>query len=82
MKIGRENRPAWIQGRHLERLGVETGIKPQMMVQEALKMSEKIITASKDAAASFVENFGESGIAKKIVLMIDKNSSRIQRVLS
>ncbi len=82
MKIGGENRPAWIQRRHLERLGVETGIKPQMIIRETLGMSSKIISASVEASNYFNENFGKSDIVKMIVSLIDKNSLKLQRALS
>jgi serine/threonine-protein kinase HipA len=82
MKIGGENRPAWIGRRHLERLGEETGIKPQMIIKASMDISMSINNFSKALSIPFGETYGESAIVKRVIALIEKNALKLQRILS
>jgi serine/threonine-protein kinase HipA len=81
MKIGGENRPAWIKRSHLERLGEATGIKPRMIIKEAFELCAKTISSAEEVSIYFNSMFGESPLVNRIVSLIDKNASRLQRIL-
>lgn len=74
MRIGGENRPQWIQRRHLERLGNDVGIKPRLIQKIVDDMSERMAPAADAVAGDFVNAYGDCAIIGKIVALIRKLS--------
>jgi serine/threonine-protein kinase HipA len=78
MRIGGENRPRWIQRRHLDRLGNDVGIKPRLIQRIVDEMSERMASAANAVAEDFVNAYGDCSIVGKIVDLIRKLSRTIQ----
>jgi len=72
MRIGGENRPRWIQRRHLDRLGNDVGIKPRLIQRIVDEMSERMAPAADAVAEDFVNAYGDCTIVGKIVDLIRK----------
>lgn len=81
MRIGGENRPKWIQTRHLERFSQETGIKSRMVFSVLHGMAEAIIPASEEVAIKFEEIYRKAPIIKKVLAMIQKRSRGVLMTL-
>jgi len=77
MRIGGENRPKWIQARHLERFSQETGIKSRMVFSVLRGMADAIVPASEVVAAKFQEAYGEAPIIRKVLVVIQKRSQGV-----
>jgi serine/threonine-protein kinase HipA len=76
MRIGGENRPAWIQPRHWERFSADVGIKPGLIRRIVEEMSEKMAPAADSLAKDFASAYGETMVVEKIVRSIKKFTSR------
>lgn len=76
MRIGGENRPAWIQPRHWERFSVDVGIKPGLIRRIVDEMSEKMAPAADSLAEEFESTYGETMIVEKILRSMKKFTSR------
>ena len=74
MRIGGENRAAWIQNRHFERLGREVGIKPRLIERIVDDMSKKILPTADAVARDFARAYDDCAIIEKIIEVIKNNS--------
>jgi len=79
MRIGGENRPQWIQRRHLDRLGNDVGIKPRLIHRIVEEMSELMAPAADAVAQDFVKAHGDCAIVGKIVDFIRKPGRATQK---
>ncbi|MDO9111186.1 MAG: type II toxin-antitoxin system HipA family toxin [Desulfatirhabdiaceae bacterium] len=77
MRIGGENRPKWIQARHLEQFSQETGIKSRMVFSVLRGMAEAIVPASEEVSVKFQESYGEAPVIRKVLAVIQKHSRSI-----
>lgn len=75
MKIGGENRSSWLQARHWERLGSETGVKIRLIRQLMTAMAPKIIPAAAATVLDFSNLYGESEVIVEIGDFIRKRAA-------
>jgi serine/threonine-protein kinase HipA len=77
MRIGGENRPAWIQRKHWERFAEAVAIKPRLVLRTLQEMSISIMPAAQALADDFRKTYGTSGIIAKIVSVIEKRATAV-----
>ena len=77
MRIGGENRPKWIQARHMERFSQEVGIKSRMVLSVFRGMAEAIVPASERVAITFQEAYGVAPVIQKVLSVIQKRSQGV-----
>ncbi len=77
MKIGRENRPKWIQLRHWERLAKSAGIKTDFVLQTVREMAHRIESAAGVVAAEQAERWGAAPIITQIQKVIGQRSKSL-----
>jgi serine/threonine-protein kinase HipA len=75
MRIGGENRPAWIQEKHWEELGDLVGIKSGFVLKTFSEMATGIVPAARELLNDFSHTYGESAIIKKVVAIIEKRAT-------
>ncbi len=77
MKIGGENRPAWLKTRHWERLADAVSIKPGLVLRLLADMTKTIVPTSEELAAAFYRDYGAGGIIEKICSVIRKRAGKM-----
>lgn len=74
MKIGGENRPAWIQRKHWEKLGESVAIKSSLVLKTLRDMAIDIGPAAQELFDDFNKAYGKCGIIEKVVAVIEKKA--------
>lgn len=74
MRIGGENRPAWLQQRHWEKFGDSAGIKPRLVLKTLQDMSAAIIPSAQALANDFTKSYGTSPLIEKMLTSIRKRA--------
>ena len=82
MKIGGENRPDWIQLRHLERFAQDIGVHSRMVISTVKGMAEGIVEASEEVAEKFQVKYGEKPVVQKVLSVIKKRSRSVLLTLN
>lgn len=72
MKIGRENRPGWIQIRHWERFAESVNIKSPFVLKTLNDMKKSIVTEAESLAMEFSSQYGDIDVIEKILAVIRK----------
>jgi serine/threonine-protein kinase HipA len=75
MRIGGENRPSWIQGKHWEKFGDSVAIKPSLVLKTLKDMSAAIMPAAQTLSKEFNKTYGTCPIIEKILAVIRKRAN-------
>lgn len=70
MRYGGENRPAYLRGRHLDRLAKDLGVKPALVRRRAVDMHERLEAAVGEARRSLPEEFQDRPILDKVTAVL------------
>ncbi len=77
MRIGGENRPAWIQRKHWERFGEAVAIKPRLVVKTLQDLSTAVVPVAQKLAQEVQNTSGTSPIIEMILTVIEKRVNAI-----
>lgn len=72
MKVGKENRPQWIQSRHWEQMAQQIGIRPNFILRTVKRMAEQIEHAADELASDQQAKWGQVPIIERIQNVIIK----------
>lgn len=81
MKVGGENRPAWILRRHWERLAKEAGVATKAVTGICEDLAATLPKAAIKHAKQFAAKHGGDNVVKKIVSHIDKRCEELTQSL-
>jgi serine/threonine-protein kinase HipA len=76
MKIGGENRPEWIMGRHWERFAGEIKISNPILKERLLDFCLKVISKIDSTYAEFINRYQQNSLIEDIMAAIKRRSSR------
>jgi serine/threonine-protein kinase HipA len=80
MRYGGENRPAYLRGRHFDRLAAELEVKPSLVRRRAIAMRERTEAAVEEARRSLPEEFQDRPILDKVIeVVIERGETMTQR---
>jgi len=82
MKIGGKDNPEEILARHWLRMGDENGIKPTLIRQTLLALSDRLIEASDALAVEFQDRYGECPVVQGIVGVIRERQRKVHQRFS
>ncbi len=77
MRIGGENRPAWIQQKHWERFADTIAIKPRLVLKTLQDMAAAALPAAQALADDFQKAYGKSPILAKILAVIAQRAKAV-----
>jgi hypothetical protein len=77
MKIGGEYRPAWIRGRHLERMAADFQVRPAAVRDRIWELTERTLGAQESARARLPERWQAAEIIDGIIGLIAENVQRL-----
>ena len=77
MKIGDENRPAWLQPRHWKRFADDVSIKQSLVLDALSNMAGDVEPISEAAAVQFIESYGGDDIVERILEVIRKMARKL-----
>lgn len=72
MRYGGENRPAYLRGRHLDRLAEDLAVKPALVRRRALAMRERVEAATEAARRSLPPEFQDRPIVEQAIGLLDE----------
>ena len=78
MKIGKENRPQWIVGRHWEQLAVTVDIRAKLIMKTLREMADKMIDAANAVASEQQDLWGPSPVIPEIAKIIDRQVQHVR----
>jgi len=78
VRYGGENRPAYLRGRHLDRLARDLEVKPTLVRRRAISMCERIEAATEEARAALPEPFQDRPIVEKVIAVIAERSEALR----
>lgn len=67
MRYGGENRPAYVRGRHLDRLANDLGVKTALVRRRALVLRERVVEAVDGARRSLPDEFQDRPVLNEII---------------
>jgi serine/threonine-protein kinase HipA len=76
MKIGGENRPEWIMGKHWERFAEEIKINNPILKKRLLDFCLKVISKIDSTYAEFINRYQQNSLIEDIMAAIKRRSSR------
>lgn len=79
MRYGGENRPAYLRGRHLDRLARDLDVKPALVRRRAVAMHERTAAAVEDARRALPEEFQDRPILDKVVAVVSERGEMLAR---
>lgn len=77
MKIGGENRPAWVRLRHWEGMAREIGIKPGMVIEMLSQMAGRIVADAEKLALEFKSAHGSADVIDAILALIRERVHKV-----
>jgi serine/threonine-protein kinase HipA len=77
MKIGGENRPAWLQPRHWEKFAESAAIKQNLVLQTLSDMIHNIVPKAEATSQEFYQTYGDDDILRRILSVV---RSRIKKI--
>ena len=80
MKIGRENRPDWIQERHWKAFAEDSGANPRIVWRTMAELSAAMPGKARDLLAALEPANGERQLLEKICATIEKRAIRLQKL--
>jgi len=81
MKIGRENRPQWIQSRHWERFAEAVEIDSKLVFKTVRDLAGEINLVANKVADVQSETWGEAPVVRKIVQVIEMQVRHVDHTL-
>lgn len=78
MRIGGENRPAWIRHHHWERFARDVDIKPRLIQKILSETARNILSVANRLALDFEAAYGPSSIVPKILEIITGSTRHIE----
>ncbi|HEV7769958.1 MAG TPA: HipA domain-containing protein [Solirubrobacterales bacterium] len=81
MRYGGENRPAYLRGRHLDRLAKAMGVKPALVRRRAIALHEKTEAAIEEVRASLPVEFQDRPMLDRVVEVIGEQRARAGRAV-
>jgi serine/threonine-protein kinase HipA len=80
MRYGGENRPAYLRGRHLDRLARDMGVKPALVRRRAIAMCERTKAAAEEARRSLPAEFQDRPILDRVIEVLgERGEALIER---
>jgi hypothetical protein len=79
MRYGGENRPAYLRGRHLDRLANDLGVKPALVKRRAIAMSERMQAGVEEARRALPAEFQDRPILSKIIDVIHERRDTLTK---
>ncbi len=70
MRYGGENRPAYLRGRHLDRMAKDLGVKPALVRRRAIDMHERLEAAVEEARSSLPLEFQDRPILDRAAAVL------------
>jgi serine/threonine-protein kinase HipA len=81
MKVGNENRPAWIIERRWQVFSEEVGINFRLVQKRLIDTSSGVLDAAADVIDDLQAQYGSCEIYGKIIDVIDARCNKIRRIL-
>lgn len=78
IKIGGENRPAWLQPRHWKRFADDVSIKQGLVLDALSNMAGDVEAISEATAARFTESYDGNDILERILAVIRKMARKLK----
>jgi serine/threonine-protein kinase HipA len=79
MQYGGENRPAYLRGRHLDRLAKDLGVKPALVRRRAVAMAERTEAAAEQARRSLPLEFQDHPILNKVIEVLGERGETMRK---
>jgi serine/threonine-protein kinase HipA len=79
MRYGGENRPAYLRGRHLDRLARDLGVKPALVRRRAIAMRERIEAAAEGTRRSLPTEFQDRPILDDVLEVLGERCESLTR---
>lgn len=79
MRYGGENRPAYLRGRHLDRLAADLGVKPALVRRRAGAMWERIEAAAEEARRSLPAEFQDRPLLDEMLGLLAERGEALAR---
>jgi serine/threonine-protein kinase HipA len=79
MRYGGENRPAYLRGRHLDRLARDLGVKPALVRRRAISMRERTEAAAEEARRSLPAEFQDRPILDQVIEMLGERGEALAK---
>lgn len=70
MRYGGENRPAYLRGRHLDRMAEDLGVKPALVRRRAIGMQERLEAGIEEARLSLPPDFQDRPILDRVTAVL------------
>ncbi len=77
MRYGGENRPAYLRGRHLDRLAEDLAVKPALVRRRAAAMRERVEAATEAARRALPVEFQDRPIIEEAIRLLDERSTML-----
>ena len=79
MRYGGEYRPAYLRGRHLDRLAQDLGVKPALVRRRAIAMRERTEAAVEEARRSLPPGFQDRPILDKVIEVLGERGEALTK---
>jgi serine/threonine-protein kinase HipA len=79
MRYGGENRPAYLRGRHLDRLARDVEVKPALVRRRAISMCERIDAAAEGAREALPEAFQDRPVVEDVIAVVAERSEALRK---
>jgi hypothetical protein len=79
MRYGGENRPAYLRGRHLDRLARDLGVKPALVRRRAISLRERTKAAAEEARRSLPAEFQDRPILDRVIEVLGERGEALTR---
>lgn len=79
MRYGGENRPAYLRGRHLDRLATDLGVKPTLVRRRAISMHERVEATAEEARRSLPGEFQDRPILDKVIEVLAERGEALAK---
>jgi serine/threonine-protein kinase HipA len=77
MRYGGENRPAYLRGRHLDRLAEDLAVKPALVRRRAVAMRERVEAATEAARRSLPPEFQDRPIVEEAIVLFSERATML-----
>lgn len=79
MRYGGENRPAYLRGRHLDRLAADLGVKPALVRRRAIAMRERTEAALEEARRSLPAEFQDRPMLDQVIGIVREKGGTLAK---
>lgn len=77
MKIGKQNKPGYIEGRHLDRLATDLGAAPRSFRQRCLELGERVLTALPTVRNELEPGFADRPVLDRITDQVTRGAGQV-----